>query len=116
VTVEGILYALSDPVRAAIFADIAAQGCAPSCSNFLTISDQSIPRSTLSRHFRILRENGLIRGERQGVEMRNTARCEELNASFPGLLPAILKAHTSQAARNRQAKPAVKNSARRGTQ
>ena len=43
VTVEGILYALSDPVRVAMYADIVAQDCAQSCSNFLTVSDKTIP-------------------------------------------------------------------------
>ena len=67
VTVEGILHALSDPVRVAIYADIVAQECAQNCSSFLMVSDKSIPKSTLSQHFRILRDAGLIRSERHGV-------------------------------------------------
>src|ERR1700693_117970 len=63
VTVEGILHALSDPVRVAMYADIVAQECPQNCSNFLTVSDQAIPKSTLSQHFKILREAGLIRSE-----------------------------------------------------
>ena len=61
VTVEGVLHALSDPVRVAMYADIIAQECPRSCSNFLTVSDKAIPKSTLSQHFKILREAGLIR-------------------------------------------------------
>jgi DNA-binding transcriptional ArsR family regulator len=34
-----------------------------------------IPKSSLSQHFKALREAGLIRSERHGVEMRNTSRC-----------------------------------------
>ena len=34
VTVEGILHALSDPVRVAIFADIAGSNCSQNCSEF----------------------------------------------------------------------------------
>jgi DNA-binding transcriptional ArsR family regulator len=98
VTVEGILHALSDPVRAAMFADIATQGCPQSCSNYLTVSNQAIPKSTLSQHFRVLREAGLIRSERLGVELRNVSRCEELDRRFPGLIEAIVKAHGAQAA------------------
>ena len=64
VTVEGILHALSDPVRVAIYAEIVAQECSQSCSNFLTVSDKTIPKSTLSQHFKILREVGLIRSDR----------------------------------------------------
>src|ERR1700753_1263575 len=98
ITVEGILHALADPVRAAIFAAIAASDCAPTCSNFLHISDKQIPKSTLSQHFRALREAGLIRGERRGVEMHNSARCTEIDQRFPGLLKAILLAHQVQGA------------------
>ncbi len=93
---EGILHALSDPVRVAMYADIVAQECPQSCSNFLTVGDQAIPKSTLSQHFRILREAGLIRSERHGVEMHNTSRCAELEHRFPGLIRAIVTAHTIQ--------------------
>ena len=96
ITVEGILHALSDPVRAAIYADIVAQECSHNCSTFLTVSDKAIPKSTLSQHFRALREAGLIRGERRGVEMHNTSRCAEIEERFPGLIWAIVNAHTIQ--------------------
>ncbi len=99
VTVEGILHALSDPVRAAIFANILGSDCSLNCSNFLSVSEKSVPRSTLSQHFRALREAGLIRGERRGVEMHNTTRCEEIEERFPGLVAAIIKAHKAQAQR-----------------
>jgi DNA-binding transcriptional ArsR family regulator len=84
VTVEGILHALSDPVRAAIYAQLAISSGA-TCSNFLKISDREIPKSTLSQHFRALREAGLIRSE-------------EINQRFPGLVMTIMKAHQIQAA------------------
>jgi len=96
VTVEGILHALSDPVRVAIFADIADSNCSQNCSNFLKVSDRAIPKSTLSQHFKVLREAGLIRGERHGVEMQNTSRCGEIEGRFPGLIQAIVKAHNIQ--------------------
>lgn len=96
VTVEGILHALSDPVRVAIFTDIAGSGCSQSCSAFLNVSDKTIPKSTLSQHLKILREAGLIRGERRGVEMHNTSRCSELEQRFPGLIAAIVNAHNIQ--------------------
>ena len=96
VTVEGILHALSDPVRAAIFADIAACGCSRTCSNFLRINQRSVPKSTLSQHFKALREAGLIRSERRGVELQNSSRCAEIEQRFPGLLAAIVNAHQIQ--------------------
>ena len=99
VQLEGILHALSDPVRVAIFANIAGADCAQTCSAFAEVNDRPIPKSSLSQHFKVLREAGLIRSERQGVEMRNTSRCTEIEGRFPGLLPAIINAHAAQAAR-----------------
>ncbi|HZC36007.1 MAG TPA: helix-turn-helix domain-containing protein [Chthoniobacterales bacterium] len=96
VTVEGILHALSDPVRAAIYANIVASECPQNCSNFLRVSQKTIPKSTLSQHFKALREAGLVRGERRGVEMHNTSRGTEIEKRFPGLIPAIVKAHSIQ--------------------
>lgn len=101
VTVEGILHALSDPVRVQIFSRIANAKGSQNCSTFLEVSDRTIPKSTLSQHFKALREAGLIASERRGVEVHNTARCEEINARFPGLLPAIMDAHRSQMERRR---------------
>ncbi|GLS61248.1 ArsR/SmtB family transcription factor [Methylobacterium haplocladii] len=90
---EAILHALSDPRRAAIFARIAGAGCVEACSALSAVGDRVIPKSSLSSHFKVLREAGLIRSERHGVEMRNHSRCAELDARFPGLLAAIINAY-----------------------
>lgn len=103
VTVEGILHALSDPVRVAIFSEIAGGGCSRICSQFQAVSERAIPKSTLSQHFKALREAGLIRGERRGVEMHNTSRCKEVDQRFPGLIPAIINAHQAQAKERQKA-------------
>jgi DNA-binding transcriptional ArsR family regulator len=100
VTVEGIMHALSDPVRVSIFSQIVGSGCPQNCSDFIHVSEKTIPKSTLSQHFKALREAGLIRGERVGVEMRNTSRCAEIDKRFPGLIRAIVNAHNVQSARN----------------
>src|ERR1700691_6754844 len=114
VTVEAILHALSDPVRVAIYADIVGSNCSQNCSNFLKVSEKTIPKSTLSQHFKALREAGLIRGERRGVEMHNTSRCAEIEERFPGLLRAIVNAHTIQSKDEAHAKKlAAKRSSRR---
>jgi DNA-binding transcriptional ArsR family regulator len=103
VTVEAILHALSDPVRVAIFAEIIGQECTQKCSGFVPVVGEAIPKSTLSQHFRILREAGLIRGERRGVEMHNVSRCAEVEQIYPGLIPAIAQAHRLQVAREARA-------------
>ncbi len=97
ISVEGILHALSDPVRAAIFMAIASADCARTCSAFNQVGERLVAKSTLSQHFKVLREAGLIRSERKGVEMQNTSRCMEIETRFPGLIPAIVNAHALQA-------------------
>jgi DNA-binding transcriptional ArsR family regulator len=109
ITVEAILHALSDPVRVAIYADIVGSDCSQNCSNFLRVSEKTIPKSTLSQHFKALREAGLIRGERRGVEMQNTSRCAEIEKRFPGLIMSIVNAYNIQT----QAKPRPRTSSRR---
>jgi DNA-binding transcriptional ArsR family regulator len=112
VTVEGILHALSDPLRAHIFAQIVSAVCPQTCSAFLEVSDKPVPKSTLSQHFKILREAGLVRSERKGVEMHNTPRCQELETRFPGLVSAILKAHLVQSRQNQPPKKSRRKPAR----
>ena len=115
ITVEGILHALSDPVRVAIYAQIVGSACPRSCSNFLNISEKAVPKSTLSQHFKALREAGLIRGERRGVEMQNTSRCAELETRFPGLIAAIVQAHAIQSNTKPNGAPARRKAPRRGS-
>jgi DNA-binding transcriptional ArsR family regulator len=93
VRLEAILHALSDPVRVAIFVEIVSAECSQTCSAFANVGNRVIPKSSLSQHFKALREAGLIRSERHGVEMRNTSRFGEVEERFPGLIPAILNAH-----------------------
>jgi DNA-binding transcriptional ArsR family regulator len=50
-----------------------------------------MPKSTLSHHFRVLRDAGLIRTTKQGVENLNSVRWDDVNKRFPGLLKAIMK-------------------------
>jgi DNA-binding transcriptional ArsR family regulator len=115
IRVEGILHALSDPVRVAMYIDIAAQECSRNCSNFRLVSGEAIPKSTLSQHFKVLREAGLIHSERHGVEMQNVSRCAELEERFPGLIRGIVNAHEIQSKEKAHVKKsAAKKSAKRG--
>lgn len=104
VTVEGILHALSDAVRAEIFMEMCEREDPRPCTDFLRVNGRSIPKSTLSQYIRTLREAGLIRCERRGVEMYNVTRRAEIDQRFPGLITALLDAHARQ--RRSQTPPA----------
>ena len=96
ITVEGILHALSDMTRVQIFAQIADSNGSASCVAFTHTAGRDIPKSTLSQHFKVLREAGLVRSERIGVEMQNSSRCKEIESRFPGLIPSIVNALKTQ--------------------
>lgn len=96
ITVEAILYALSDPVRVRIFTEIATSESHKNCSNFRSVNSCDIPKSTLSQHFKILREAGLVRSMRSGVELHNTTRCNELKDRFGPMIGEIIAAYTAQ--------------------
>lgn len=96
ITVEGILHALADPVRVRIFMQLANAECMKNCSTFLNVSETPMPKSTLSQHFRVLREAGLIYSERKGVELHNRTRCDELKERFGEMVGAIIQAYIAQ--------------------
>jgi DNA-binding transcriptional ArsR family regulator len=96
-TVEGILYALSDPVRVCIMAQLADAECARNCAAFTNVTGAPMAASTLSQHFKILREAGLIRSERKGVELKNETRYDEIKEKFGAMIGAIVKAYEAQA-------------------
>ncbi|MBK5959425.1 transcriptional regulator [Rhodoplanes elegans] len=89
ITLAGILAALADPMRLRIVKALLEEGDRLSCTAAAPCPE--IPKSTLSNHFRVLREAGLIHTAKKGVAHYNTVREADLNARFPGLLKAILK-------------------------
>ena len=82
-----ILYALSDPVRLDIVMELDDEG-EQSCNQCRV----EMPKSSLSHHFKVLREAGIITTRIEGTRHYNSVRCADLNARFPGLMGAILKA------------------------
>jgi len=93
--VQGVLFALSDPVRVRIFAEL-VQGEGRNCAAFLNVSEMPLPKSGLSQHFKALREAGLIRSERNGVELKNYTRCDELRKKYGKLIQTILQAYRKE--------------------
>ena len=48
------------------------------------------PKSSVSHHFRVLREAGLIRTRNEGATRMNALRREDIEGRFPGLLACVL--------------------------
>ena len=85
IALEGVLYALSDPVRLSIVR-LAAEKDEQPCNAFT----DTIAKSTLSHHWKVLRDSGLIRQTQRGTQRLNSLRKEEIDQLYPGLLDAIL--------------------------
>ncbi|WNW11480.1 helix-turn-helix domain-containing protein [Pseudomonas sp. DTU_2021_1001937_2_SI_NGA_ILE_001] len=82
---ERVLYALSDPVRMEIVRCLARVEEA-SCGEL----DGGRPKSSMSHHFRVLRDAGLVHTRNVGTTHMNSLRLADMNQQFPGLLDAIL--------------------------
>lgn len=85
-TLGRLLHALSDPVRLEIVRQLSTVDEA-TCGAL----DGGRPKSSVSHHFRILREAGLVRTRVAGTVHQNSLRRAELDSRFPGLMEAILK-------------------------
>ncbi|HEY3959687.1 MAG TPA: helix-turn-helix transcriptional regulator [Solirubrobacteraceae bacterium] len=81
-----VLHALSDPQRLRIVRILAGDPAPRRCGSF----DLDITKSTLTHHFRILREAGLIDQREEGTARLNSLRRGDLDRRFPGLLDAVL--------------------------
>jgi DNA-binding transcriptional ArsR family regulator len=82
---SAVLHALSDPARLEIVRRL-ADGDEPSCGTF----DLGLSKATLSHHFRVLRESGVVLVRPDGRKRLLSLRMDDLNARFPGLIEAIL--------------------------
>lgn len=87
-TLERLLYALSDPVRLEIVRCLAGVPEA-TCGEL----DGGRPKSSMSHHFRVLRDAGLVQTRSAGTTHLNSLRAEVLEERFPGLLQSILAQH-----------------------
>jgi len=85
ITLAGVLYALGDPIRLEIVQRLALED-ELSCGAL----NISAAKSTLSHHFRLLREAGILHCRKQGTQHLNSLRREDLEACFPGLLDVVL--------------------------
>src|SRR3954470_15625411 len=87
VTLPDVLHALSDPVRLKIVRTL-SERAEQSCSAV----EASVSKSTLSHHFKVLREAGVTHTRVNGTHRYVSLRRDELEDRFPGLLQSVLDA------------------------
>lgn len=80
-----VLSALGSPLRLAALRVIARGGEYPCCDVL-----PQMRKSTMTHHFRILRDSGIVWQRHIGREYRLSLRRDDLDARFPGLLDAVL--------------------------
>ena len=104
-----VLYALSDPLRLRIVRQLAEEGDA-SCGTF----EVRMPKSSLSHHFKVLRDAGVIGTYSEGVKRINTLRRDELEyaSSAQALEVRRLERQREHAAHQRHARRFVGNPVR----
>ncbi len=84
-----VLTALSEPLRRKVVTDLLADtvGVERTCVSF----DLGVAKSTLTHHFRVLRESGLVRQVNYGNSRKVTLRRADLDRRFPGLLDLLAR-------------------------
>lgn len=82
-----LMYALSDPARTEIVRRLAKEGRSMTCGEL----DLDRPKSSMSHHFKILRDSGLVETLIEGKEHMNSLRTAEIEKRFPGFLKAVLR-------------------------
>lgn len=103
-----VFRALSDPVRAEIVRQL-ADGQSKTCGELIG----SRPKSSMSHHFKVLRECGLLETRAEGKEHYNRLRQDEIDAVFPGLLATVLSALGSGALPDRAHRAGLQRSQHR---
>jgi len=86
IELAGVLHALSDPHRLEIVRRLDESDDPHPCGGF----GFDISKSTMTHHFRTLREAGVIQQKREGTTKLTWLRRDDLDARFPGLLDAVL--------------------------
>lgn len=86
IRLENVLFALGNPLRLEIVQTL-ANGDELACGRLR----KDVAKSTMTHHWRVLRDSGVIWQRPQGRENLISLRREDLDARFPGLLAAIFQ-------------------------
>src|ERR671933_1905447 len=87
VDLTDVLHALSDPVRLEIvrtLSDLQERPC--------SAVEAKVAKSTLSHHFKVLREAGITHTRANGTHRLMSLRKADLDERFPGLINSVLSA------------------------
>jgi DNA-binding transcriptional ArsR family regulator len=89
ISLASVMHAMSDPVRLEIVARL-ADSDGENCGGIGDGID--VHKSTMSHHYRVLREAGVTRTTLEGRSRVVRLRHDDLEARFPGLLTSVLAA------------------------
>jgi DNA-binding transcriptional ArsR family regulator len=103
---ETVMAALSDPLRLRVVRKLLleAERIDHPCGWF----ELGRPKSSLTHHFRTLREAGLIRQRPYGLAKGNQLRIDDIEARFPGLLHLVAAWEPAETARVAESKRRVR--------
>jgi DNA-binding transcriptional ArsR family regulator len=93
IRLEAVLTALGHPLRIDVL-KVLAQGGEYPCGAIV----DGVSKSTLTHHWRVLRESGVINQRASGRTLMISLRRDDLDALFPGLLDSVLAAADSRSA------------------
>lgn len=93
IELPAVLHALSDPHRLEMVRRLATDTEPRPCGTF----GFDISKSTMTHHFRTLREAGVIEQRKEGTTKLTRLRREDLDARFPGLLDSVLSSESVHA-------------------
>ncbi|RSN09500.1 transcriptional regulator [Nonomuraea sp. WAC 01424] len=89
VSLQAALDALGDPVRRRIVRELAREAdWSRACGTFAHLR---VAKSTLSHHFGVLRQVGLLEQRNEGTRRLNRLRRAEFDERFPGLLTLVVE-------------------------
>lgn len=91
IRLDAVLTALGHPLRLEVLTVIADGGEYP-CGAIV----EGVSKSTLTHHWRVLRESGVINQRASGRTLLISLRRDDLDALFPGLLDSVLAGATER--------------------
>ncbi|WP_028925855.1 ArsR/SmtB family transcription factor [Pseudonocardia acaciae] len=96
IKLENVLSALGHPIRLEIVRVLAEHG-ERTCGVVGTQLSTEISKSTLTHHWRVLRDSGVIWQRPHGREHLLTLRRDDLQLRYPGLLDSVLRGASEEA-------------------